>query len=37
MNYEPVFRPSEYQRAYERYIYAKMKMLGELFYKKQKG
>jgi len=31
---EPVYRPSKYQRAYEKYIYSKMKMIGELYYKK---
>lgn len=36
MNYEPVFRPSEYQKAYEKYIYLKIKMIGELYYKKYK-
>jgi len=33
MDYIPTYRPKPYQKAYEDYVYAKMKMLGELFYK----
>lgn len=30
----PTYRPRNYQKAYEDYIYSKMKMIGELYYKK---